>query len=163
MKRVKINSDRNCSHCLLFKNILKAQDGSSIISGTCIKEHNTNLIIYHGVLCEDIQIDPKNPLPRRLLTKENKEARKYLKGRRSKTPTSIKVKRQKEYPNPKIKSPLIKSKKKQAILSNILSDNIEVKKLTDKLFSLPKRSCKEGKKIRKELRKLGFFLSKRGE
>ena len=165
MKRAKFNSDRNCSHCLFYRGVEKTSDGS-VICGTCAKDHKTNLIKYHGVLCEDFTEDPKNPVPHYKLTEEEKEARKEIKKSRrmrgDKTKTSIKVSRKDPYPSLNIKAPLIKSKKKQQRFIQILSDNKEVKKLTDKLFSLQKRSCKEGRRIRKELRKIGFYLSKRG-
>lgn len=165
MKRAKFNSDRNCIHCLFYRGVDKAPDGS-VICGTCIKEHKTNLIKYHGVLCEDFTEDPKNPVPRYKLTEDEKEARSQLRHSRrmkgDRTKTSIKASRKDPYPPLDIKAPLIKSKKKQQRFRQIVSDNTKVKKLMDQLFTLPKRSCKEGRKIRKELRKIGFYLSKRG-
>ena len=165
MKRAKLNSDRNCSHCLFYRGVDKALDGS-VICGTCIKEHKINLIKYHGVLCEDFMEDPKNPIPHYKLTEEEKEARSQLRRSRrlrgDKTRTSIKASRKDPYPPLNIKTPLIKSKRKQQRFYQILSDNTQVKKLMDQLFALPRRSSKEGRKIRKELRKIGFYLSKRG-
>lgn len=162
MKKARFDSERNCSHCLYYRSVEKALD-DSIISGTCIApEGKRNITKYHGVTCPDFVIDPTNPLPRYKRTDEEKEAIRFLnKGKRS--PRSLSVKREKVYPTLNIKTPLVKSKKKQALQQEISSDNEEVKSLLDRLFKLPKRSCAEGRKIRKQLRKLGYFLSKKGE
>ena len=165
MKRAKLNSDRNCSHCLFYRGVEKALD-DSVICGNCIKEHKINLIKYHGVLCEDFTENPKDPVPHYKLSEQEKEARRDIKRMRrlrgDKTKTSIRASRKDPYPPLNIKAPLIKSKKKQQRFYQILSDNTQVKKLMDQLFALPRRSSKEGRKIRKELRKIGFYLSKRG-
>ena len=168
MKRAKFNSDRNCSHCLFYRAVDWRELDGYIICGTCSKSHTPNLIKYHGVTCEDFMENPKDPVPHYKLTEEEKEARSQIRRSRrlkgDRTKTSIKAFRNPEYYKPlNIKAPLIKSKKKQQRFHQILSDNKEVKKLMDQLFALPKRSSKEGRKIRKELRKIGFYLSKRGD
>ena len=166
MKKARFDSERNCSHCLYFRNILLSQDGS-IVSGTCLINHNTDLIIYHGVTCEDFKEDPKNPVPKRKWTEEEKEAKKLLRRSRrlrgDKPSRSLKLYRKKEYPKLRIKSSLLKSKKKQKRQLEILSDNKEVSQLLNKLFFLPRRSSKEGRKIRRQLRKIGYYLSQKHE
>lgn len=160
MKRSKINSDRNCHYCLYFRGVEKALD-ESIICGKCLVHGKVDITIYHGTTCPDWTKDPSNPIPRREFTPEEKEARRALKKDKP-TKRSLTAKREKQYPRLDIKSPLIKSKKKQALVSTILKDNTQVRELLDRLFKLPKRSSAEGKKIRRELRKLGFYLSKKG-
>jgi hypothetical protein len=166
MKKARFDSERNCSHCLYFRNILHSQD-ESILSGTCIVDHDTNLIIYHGVTCEDFKEDPKHPIPKRVWTEEEVEAQKSLRRSRrqrgDRPSRSLKLYRKKEYPELKIKSSLLKSKKKQKRQLEILSDNKEVSQLLNKLFSLQKRSSKEGRKIRRQLRKTGYYLSRKDE
>lgn len=166
MKRARFDSERHCGHCLYFKNILLSQD-ESIVSGTCLVDHNTDLIIYHGVTCEDFHEDPKNPVPKRKWTEEEIEAqksiRKFRRLKGDKPSRSLKLYRKKEYPELKIKSPLLKSKKKQKRQLEILTDTKEASQLLNKLFSLPKRSSKEGRKIRRQLRKIGYYLSRKDE
>jgi predicted Zn-ribbon and HTH transcriptional regulator len=166
MKKARFDSERNCGHCLFFRNILHSQDGS-ILSGTCLVDHDTDLIIYHGVTCEDFREDPKHPVPKRIWTEREIEAQKSLRRSRrlrgDKPTRSLKLYRKKEYPELKIKSPLLRSKKKQQRQTEILSDNKEASLLLNKLFSLPKRSSKEGRRIRRQLRKTGYYLSQKHE
>ncbi len=166
MKKARFDSDRNCGHCLYFRNILHTQD-NSILSGTCIVDHDTNLIIYHGVTCEDFKEDPKHPVPKRAWTEEEIEAQKSLRRSRrqrgDRPSRSLKLYRKKEYPELGIKSSLLKSKKKQKRQLEISTDNKESSQLLNKLFSLPKRSSKEGRKIRRQLRKIGYYLSRKDE
>lgn len=166
MKKARFDSERNCGHCLYFRNILYSTDGS-IISGTCLVNHDTNLIIYHGVTCEDFREDPKHPVPKRKWTEEEIETRKFLRRsrrQRGDRPTrSLKMYRKKEYPKLRIKSSLLKSKKKQKRQTEILTDTKEASQLLNKLFSLQKRSSKEGRKIRRQLRKVGYYLSRKDE
>jgi hypothetical protein len=163
MKKARFDSERNCGHCLYFRNILYSQD-ESIVSGTCIVNHDTNLIIFHGVICEDFKEDPKNPVPRRKYSEEETEARKFLRRsrrQRGDRPTrSLKMYRKKEYPSLGIKSSLLKSKKKQKRQAEITSDTKEASQLLNQLFSLQRRSSKEGRKIRRQLRKIGYYLSR---
>jgi len=111
--------------------------------------------------------DPKNPIPKRIWTEEQLEAQKEtrkFRRKKDKTRTSIKAYREeKHYPKLRIKAPLIESKKKQKLALEIFSENTEAKKLLDTLFALPKRSSAEGRKIRKRLRKIGFYLSRKQE
>lgn len=161
MKRSKINSDRNCNYCLYYRGVEKALDGS-IICGKCLVHGKVDITIYHGTTCLDWTKDPKNPIPRMSLTDEEKQARKHLIKDRP-TKRSISLSRDKDhYPKLNVKAPLIKSKKKQALFTAIIKDNTQVRELLDRLFKLPKRSSAEGKKIRRQLRKLGYYLSKKG-
>lgn len=159
-KRSRINSERNCSHCLYYRGIEKAV-GGDIGWGRCLADGTKDITRFHGTTCENWKVNPKNPLSRYKPSEDEKEAISYLRKRYSSSGRRpLSIKREKEYPKLNIKTPLIKSKKKQKLQLEILSDNIEVRKLLDALFKLPKRSKGEGRKIRRQLRKLGFYLSK---
>lgn len=166
MKRARFDSEKHCGHCLYFRNILYATDGS-IATGTCLVDHKPDLIIYHGVTCEDFHEDPKRPIPKRKWTEEEIEAQKSLRrsrrARGDKPTRGLKLYRKKEYPELGIKSSLLKSKKKQKRQLEITSDTNEASQLLNKLFSLPKRSSKEGRKLRRQLRKVGYYLSQKHE
>lgn len=160
--KVRISSDKNCFYCLYFRNPIYGQAG--VITGTCLVDHSTDFTKYRGVLCPDWTPDPKNPIPKIQVSFEEKEAENFLKRKwRGKIKRPIKLLRdpREVYPSLGIESPLIKSKKKQERFVKILGDNEKIRKLVDQLFSLNKRSSPEGRKIRKELRKLGFYVSRK--
>ncbi|MCL6542082.1 MAG: hypothetical protein K6T87_16115 [Roseiflexus sp.] len=156
-RRSIINSERNCSHCVFFKQREYSLDGS-LAYGKCVAEGTGDIIKYHGVLCERFEEDPKNPVPRYWdkLTEEQKEAIKYLRSKDKERRRPIKV-----YKEKTIEKPSYKKVARYKKMMRILKTNEEVKNLVDQLFKLKKRNSKEGRTIRRKLRKLGYYLSQK--
>lgn len=160
-----INSDKNCQYCLFFRSPIYGLDGS-IITGRCLVDYSTDFTKYRGVLCPDWTPDPKNPLPKPTKTEEQKEAERFLRKKwrgGSRRPIKMSRNPREIYPLTGVKSSVIKSKKKLIKKLTIMRDNERIRELVDRLFALSKRSSAEGRKIRRDLRKLGFYISKGGK